>query len=104
MSDQHSELDVGRYFSADEVLKTWPSPKKRQVQLAVLKRLGGLFEVGREYSEPEVNEILRAHLAFSDYVLVRRELIEAGVLGRTRDGRRYWRETPSGPAQLAAKT
>ncbi len=82
---------VDRYFSPQGVLLLWPSPKKRRVQEGVLRRLGLVFELGRDYSEGEINDLLKQFLGFDDYVLVRRELIELGVLKRTRDGRRYWR-------------
>ena len=82
---------VDRYFTDGGVLKSWPSRKSRNAQLAALERLSGAFESGLEYSEREVNDILKSRIAFEDYVLVRRELIDLGMLQRTRDCRSYWR-------------
>lgn len=55
----------------------------------VLIWLSTRFEMGRSYTEREVNAILSAH--HEDYASLRRDLIEAGYLARERDGRQYWR-------------
>ncbi|MEV6549065.1 DUF2087 domain-containing protein [Streptomyces sp. NPDC051597] len=48
-----------------------------------------LFEAGRQYTEHEVNEaLLTVH---DDFPALRRYLITAGLLTRTRDGARYER-------------
>ncbi|GAB2816010.1 DUF2087 domain-containing protein [Streptomyces daliensis] len=48
-----------------------------------------LFERDRAYSEPEVNEALRT--VHEDCSALRRYLVEAGLLARTRDGGSYRR-------------
>jgi hypothetical protein len=67
---------------------------KRRV---VLDHLAGLFEPGRRYPEPEVNELLgRYH---PDYAMVRRYLVDDGFLDRadepapsgSRSVKVYWR-------------
>lgn len=80
-----------RYFTPDGILKLWPSRRSRSAQLAALDRLLEAFESGREYSEREVNELLKSRIAFEDFVLVRREMIDTGRLHRSRDCRVYWR-------------
>ena len=75
-------------------LKKWPARKRRSLQIAALQWIATFFEAGRTYREREVNEIIKSHIAFEDYVLVRRELFELGLLGRTSDGRSYWRTSP----------
>lgn len=55
----------------------------------VLIWLSTRFEIGRSYTEREVNAVLTAH--HEDYARLRRDLIEAGYLARERDGRQYWR-------------
>jgi hypothetical protein len=45
----------------------------------------------RGYTEQQVNELLQQWYLDADFVLVRRSLIDAGLLQRTRDGARYWR-------------
>lgn len=48
-----------------------------------------------DISEKEVNAIISQNIAFSDVELLRRELIEAHLLSRLRDGSRYWKEQAS---------
>jgi hypothetical protein len=55
---------------------------------AFLKR----FEAGRDYAEPEVNAIIDANHLFGDYALLRRELVDRGLLQRDKAGRRYRRK------------
>ncbi len=81
----------------DEDGKLMRLPGKRRPRFAALRQMAERFETGRDYTEKEVNEILLAGMAFGDAELVRRELIEAGLLLRTGDGSRYWRaEEPNG--------
>ena len=49
------------------------------------------FEMERGYTEKQVNDLLQAWYLDADYVLVRRSLVDAGLLARTKDGSRYWR-------------
>lgn len=71
----------------DGKLGRWPR-KRRQRRLA-LYVLFSKFEQGRDYSEPEVNQIIRENTTLEDYVLLRRELYENFLLDRTRDGTVY---------------
>ena len=86
----------------DEVLRRFihkgrllAMPAAHGKRLVVLDHLAGLFEPGRRYPEPEVNELLgRYH---PDYALLRRYLVDDGFLDRAdeRAGSRtvkvYWR-------------
>jgi hypothetical protein len=72
-------------------------PAARGKRLVVLDYLAGLFEPGRRYPEPEVNELLaRFH---PDYALLRRYLVDDGFLDRadeaapggSRTVKVYWR-------------
>jgi hypothetical protein len=67
----------------------WSSKLKEQE--ALLHYLVDKFELGREYTEAETNALLQQWYLDADFVLVRRSLIDAGLLRRTRDGSRYWR-------------
>ena len=49
------------------------------------------FEPERGYTERQVNDLLQTWYLDADYVLVRRSMVDAGLLQRTRDGSRYWR-------------
>ncbi len=64
-------------------------PTKYAKLLVILRWLATLFEPGREYTEVEVNEVLKP--INEDYVRLRRELIEQGFLAREGGGGRYWR-------------
>jgi len=72
-------------------------PAARGKRLVVLDHLAGLFEPGRRYPEPEVNELLgRYH---PDYAMLRRYLVDDGFLDRadepapsgSRSVKVYWR-------------
>jgi len=66
-------------------------PQKQKARRAVLEYLIGKFDPGRTYSEREVNGICSQWHTFGDYFLLRRELVDHGLLCRERDGSRYWR-------------
>lgn len=53
----------------------------------------GCFEAGRQYTENEVNAIIKQNIAFSDIELIRREMFQLKLIGRLRDGSAYWRES-----------
>ena len=55
----------------------------------VLNNLAQFFEAGRLYSEREVNEVLKAHISFQDYVTLRRVLFDFNYLTRSLDGGTY---------------
>jgi hypothetical protein len=86
-----SEKNTGRVLAAhlnpDGTIKTIPlQPAKLRV---ILDYLIDAFTVGANYTEKEVNMIL-AHF-HPDTSGLRRDLIDAGMLERERDGSRYWR-------------
>jgi hypothetical protein len=62
-------------------------PASRSKRLVLLDRLAGLFEPGRVYPEPAVNQALSAW--HPDYAALRRYLVDEGFLER-REGF-YWR-------------
>jgi hypothetical protein len=81
----------GKYFKdgRDGALALASWPRKQKEKLVLLLRISGLFEPGRAYSEREVNSVLMP--VWSDYVELRRYLIEYGFLARKPDGSEYWR-------------
>ena len=98
----------------DQVLRRFISkgrllaiPAARGKRLVVLDHLAGLFEPGRRYPEPEVNELLgRYH---PDYAMLRRYLVDDGFLARadeagpgSRSVKVYWRT--GGTVDLSAPT
>jgi hypothetical protein len=97
-----AERDEGDETQGDEVLRRFvhngrllAMPAAHGKRLVVLDHLAGLFEPGRRYPEPEVNELLgRYH---PDYALLRRYLVDDGFLDRadeqagSRTVKVYWR-------------
>ncbi len=68
-------------------LSRWP--KKQKDKLVLLRRIAGLFQEGRRYTEKEVNAILAP--VWQDHVTIRRYLIEYRFLDRKTDCSEYWR-------------
>ena len=72
-------------------------PAAHSKRLVVLNHLAGLFEPGRRYPEPEVNELLTRY--HPDYAMLRRYLVDDGFLDREdepapeggRSVKVYWR-------------
>ncbi|WP_432406494.1 DUF2087 domain-containing protein [Wukongibacter sp. M2B1] len=77
---------VLRTYLKDEVLTTFPRKEKRKI--IVLGYITKKFKNNVKYSEKQVNEILRK--IHSDYVTIRRYLIEYGFLDRCDDCSSYW--------------
>ncbi len=59
--------------------------RRREVLLLLLQA----FKTGANYTEKEVNEILRRFHA--DAAALRRYLVDENLLARESDGSRYWR-------------
>jgi len=64
-------------------------PAKRSRLIVLLRWLAGLFEPGRMYSEAEVNTVIKS-VYETDFVSLRRDLIDMGYLRRERGGGKYW--------------
>lgn len=79
-----------RYYDEEGKLTGYPS--KRPMRVLALIRIAEKFEAERKYTEKEVNEIIKASIAFSDLELVRREMFQYKFIGRLRDGSEYWAE------------
>ena len=79
--------DITNFLDEEGKIKTWPSKMKKKI--AVLGYLAEKFDQGKDYTEKEVNGIIEDWHTFGDYFLLRRELVDYKLLGRTRDGSRY---------------
>jgi len=66
-------------------LKTF-SPKEKK-KVVILTRIAGLFEPGKEYTEKEINQILKP--VYGDYTTLRRYLVMYGFMTRNNDGSGY---------------
>lgn len=67
-------------------LKTFYMKEKNK--LVVLKQIAKHFEPNRNYTEKEVNEILKK--VYEDFATIRRYLIEYGFMDRKLDCSKYW--------------
>lgn len=89
-SDEHAgetpeRRKVLEAFVRDGIITSMPTaPAKREI---VFDWLAGTFEVGRRYSEAEINAALEGHA--EDHVSLRRALVDAELLCRV--DRTYWR-------------
>ena len=85
--EENAEI-LRTYFPEGPVGPLSEFPKKEKRKAVILRHLHKRFQPNRQYTEPEVNEILKA--AYHDYVKLRRYLIEYGFLDRKADGSAYW--------------
>lgn len=91
---------TARYFDDQGRLVSWPS--RRAQQRLCLWLLWSRIPAETDLTEPQVNERLKAAHLFGDHALLRRDMVDMGLLTRTRDGRAYRRvERPPEPEALA---
>jgi hypothetical protein len=85
--DARSRKVLVTYLNPDGSIKQVPGqPGRLKV---VLQYLAAAFTPGVDYTEKEVNTVLRRfHLDVSG---LRRDLIDSGLMGRESNGSRYWR-------------
>ncbi|NCB39316.1 MAG: DUF2087 domain-containing protein [Erysipelotrichia bacterium] len=85
---EENEKVLKKYFpdGLDGQLTTFKLKEKSK--LAVLRQIATRIAPKHKYTEKEINEILKT--AYSDYVTIRRYLIEYGFLDRTPDCSAYW--------------
>ncbi len=85
--DARTRKVLANYLNVDGSLKQLPTqPAKKQV---ILGYLIAAFQPGADYTEKEVNTLLRRFHA--DTATLRRALVDDGLLSRESDGSRYWR-------------
>jgi hypothetical protein len=80
--DAVDELAAGRPSSAE-------IPRAPERRLAFLREVADRFDADRTYTEPEVNDVLRA--VHEDHVALRRYMVDAGLLLRDDAGSSYSR-------------
>ncbi len=84
--DEKSKKVLKAHLNADGSIKQIPASPKLQV---ILNYLVEFFEYDKNYTEKEVNTILRKYN--EDTAGLRRDLVEASLLARESDCSRYWR-------------
>ncbi|SNS90480.1 hypothetical protein SAMN05446037_102658 [Anaerovirgula multivorans] len=85
----YQKIDIKRFL--DDSGKITQLSSKNKFRIATLSYLAGKFEVDRDYTEKEVNDICDEWHTFGDYFIMRRELVDNGLLCRSIDGSRYWK-------------
>ncbi|MFD2170431.1 DUF2087 domain-containing protein [Tumebacillus lipolyticus] len=90
-SASESEKILQKYFpdGTSGPLKTFALKEKQR--LVVLQEIAKRFQPDHFYSEKEVNQILEP--VYDDHVMIRRYLVEYGLLQRKPDGSQYWLES-----------
>lgn len=89
-SIQQYNKKLDNYFDSNGKLIQYPS--KRPMRIIALIKIAEQMDENRKYTEKEINEIIRLHIAFSDIELIRREMFQYKLIGRLRDGSEYWVE------------
>ena len=82
---------VRAYYNSEGKLIQYPTIK--QMKIIVLWEIAEKFELGKKYTEKEVNEIIKESIAFSDVRLIRRDLYEYMFIDKLRDSSVYWLES-----------
>jgi hypothetical protein len=85
------------FMDEDGRLTAWP--RKYSRKLVAAQYLAGHFAPGRIYTEAQVNDILEDWHTFNDAAVLRRFLIDLGILQREKDGSRYWLDQKPGFSQ-----
>lgn len=81
---------LATFLNVDGTIRQVPNSRTQAMKFRiVLEYLQAAFEPGAIYTEKEVNSILRRFN--EDVAGLRRDLIDAGMLARERDGSKYWR-------------
>ncbi|TDF99778.1 DUF2087 domain-containing protein [Paenibacillus piri] len=85
---EEKEQILNKYFpeGTDGPLKAFSRREKHK--LVVLREIVKRFNPGQVYDEKEINQILGG--VYSDFVTLRRYLIDYGFMDRKADGSEYW--------------
>lgn len=86
-ADAYDKKVIKDYSRRDGSLKTLPSQRKKLE--AILRYVVKAFDVGKRYSEKQVNELLERY--HDDTATLRRELVGFGLMQREGGGGEYWR-------------
>ena len=91
ITEEEQRTILENVFLSLEPLKLKVFSKKEKKKIVILRRIAEEFQSGVQYTEPQVNDILRE--IWHDFVTLRRYLIEYGYMERTRDGSAYWKRS-----------
>lgn len=88
ITEEENNKVLNHYFPEDLEGRLKEFPKKEKRKIIILKHIIKKFDADKKYTEKEINSILEE--IYSDYVTIRRYLIEYGFMDRLRDGSQYW--------------
>ncbi len=91
---------VSGHFDTEGRLIRWPS--RYGHQSLALWVIWARLQAGHVYSEFDVSVIIRNNHLFGDHALIRRAMIDVGLLVRTPDGREYRRVERKPPGEALA--
>lgn len=91
---------TARYFDASGRLASWPA--KVSQQRLCLWLLWSRLPAETDLTERQVNDRLKAGHLFGDHALLRRDMVDMGLLTRNRDGSVYRRTERRPPAEALA--
>ncbi len=80
--------EINKFLDSEGRLTLFPAKKRNKI--ISLFYLATKFEANVSYTEKQINEIIEANHIFQDKWLLRRELINLGLLCRLTDGSKYW--------------
>ena len=82
-------ININRFL--DESGRIVQLPQKKTYRVATLSYLAEKFEANHKYTEKEVNSICDEWHTFGDFFILRRELVDLGLLCREPNGSSYWK-------------
>ena len=82
--------DLKGYIDDNGKFDRLPGKRQKKKQASMLQFLAQKFQMGKKYSEKEVNEILNQYHSFEDPSTLRRLMFGKKLLNRTLDGTSYW--------------
>ncbi|MBP2633823.1 MAG: hypothetical protein H6Q70_4451 [Firmicutes bacterium] len=83
------KIDITKFL--DNSGKITQLSQKKKFRVATLYYLAEKFELNRNYTEKEVNATCDEWHTFGDYFVLRRELVDNGLLCRESNCSRYWK-------------
>ena len=89
ITEEENQKILENVFLSLEPLRLKVFSKKEKKKIVILRQVAAQFEPDRQYTEPEVNAVLKE--IWADFATMRRYLIEYGYLDRTKDGKTYWK-------------
>jgi predicted transcriptional regulator len=89
--DAYDRKVLENFLDKQGRIKSFPSQEKKL--MAILRHVIKVFQPGERYTEKQVNELLSAYS--EDTAMLRRSLVDAGMLQRKSSGDQYWLPEPT---------